>query len=103
MMQGGRIDNEHRKARAAKDTGKVVVVANERKAKGNLELALDSEHVEALGYEDTQIHYRLTLRQGIHLHWAGDYLPTGIMEIWACSGEIDAGLLRIAEFIRSET
>jgi len=45
-MQRWRIDNEHRKARAAKDTGKVVVVANERKAKRNLELALDSEHLQ---------------------------------------------------------
>jgi len=102
MVQRRRIDNEHRQARAAKDTGKVVGVADERKAEGDLELALDGEHIEALVEEDAQIHYRHRLRQGIYLHWTGDHLPTGIMEIWAGSGEVDAGFLCITEFIRRE-
>jgi len=49
MVQRRRIDNEHRKARAAKDTGKVVGVADERKAEGDLELALDGEHLRTRG------------------------------------------------------
>lgn len=103
MVQRRRIDNEHCKARAAKYTGKVVGVADERKAEGDLELALDSEHIEALVEEDAKIHYRHCLGQGIYLHWTGDYLSTRIMEIWTGSGEVDSGLLRITEFIRRES
>jgi len=48
-VQRRRVDDKHCKARAAKNSRKVVVVAYERKTEGNLELALDREYIEALG------------------------------------------------------
>jgi hypothetical protein len=45
MVQRRRVYDEHCKARAAKDTRKVVVIADEGKSEGHPKLALDGEHL----------------------------------------------------------
>lgn len=100
------IDDEHAQTGSGDDTGKVVVIANNAAAEGELELGLDSEnlqthdvsgtptqadtgtHVEALDDEHGEVHYRLRLREGIDLLRSGDDLATAIGEIRSVLDEV---------------